>query len=93
MITLNPQFVPDCEVPTEVLVKWDLSDMGTEVKSVEIYVKDENDSASEKLFVIGPIIGEAKTGAWVNGYTHFMLKANGDQNVIKEIKAGGAECH
>lgn len=90
LITFSPDSLSNCEVGTEVLVKWDVKREYPDVKDVQIFVAAEG---KELLFAEGTAEGESKTGPWVRpGTPRFIVKNKANNKELGSAVLNGSKC-
>lgn len=89
-LTFSPSSLTNCEVGSEVLVKWDVKSEHPNVSDVQIFVST---GGSETLFAEGTAIGESKTGPWVRpGDPIFIAKDKISHKELGRAFVSGPVC-
>jgi len=76
-----------------VNVEWDASKVGVPTKDkAEVQIWVQPVSGEPLLFVEGGMVGQAKTGNWVNPGVKFVAKLKSDKSVVDEFVVAGKKC-
>ncbi|CAI8927586.1 Lipoprotein [Pseudomonas sp. IT-P74] len=73
-------------------VAWDANKLGAEQKNGLIQIWLEPIAGESKLWVEGGMVGEAKTGKWVNPGFKIVAKLKKDNSIVDEFVVAGKKC-